>query len=310
MAGKGKVTGAASPAVRAAAARARAGSGHTASTPKAAAPKAKPGGQGILGGFAAPKPTGKAPGAAAARQQSAGDFLNKIGANRAPKSAPAKKVAPAKPTVTKVVAPPKPKATTHSKLNVNAKGRVTGGSRTSTFDNGNGQSISTTQAIPDTRSTGSKIGSGLGSGTKAVSTKAIGASGKAMPALLLLSVTIVLLAKFRGGHVVDGTKALLGGIFLWFFLTMLALWSPALATLFAALVAVGVTMEYGPSVFGGLFSGKTTPLKKPLVSGINENVPEGAEGAIGGDIDSHPDSLPHNEGGLSDLRGLGPIGSF
>lgn len=304
MAGQGKVTGpAGSPAVRAAAARARAGKTHAA--PKASAPKAKPAGQGILGNFAGPKPTGKAPGAAAARQASAADFLSKIGANRAPKAAPAKK-APA----IKAPAQPQPKASTHSKLNVNAKGQVTGGTRTSTFDNGKGQSVSTTQAIPDTRGAGSKFGSWAGSGTKAVSTKAIGASGKAMPAMLLFSFALVLVAKLRGGKVVDGTKALLGGVFLWFFLTMIALWSPAIATLFAALVAVGVTMEYGPAVFGGLFSGKTTPLKKPLVSGINENVPVGAEGAIGGDIDSHPDSLPTNEGGISGLRGLGPIGSF
>ena len=103
-----------------------------------------------------------------------------------------------------------------------------------------------------------------------VGRSAVNQTGKALPFLLAATFLIIALAKIRGGgkHTIDIPRAFFGGLILAFFLTMLSLWNAHLATLFAGLVFIGVTIEFAPTAFGGLFTGKTVPLNDSGAQGF------------------------------------------
>jgi hypothetical protein len=138
----------------------------------------------------------------------------------------------------------------------------------------------------------------VGKGAANVGSDAVKNNG-GITAIMAAVFGVVALAKIRGKAQINTAHALFGGFILLFILTALYRINRRLGLAFAALVLIQALLEYGPAALNGL-SGSAPA---PLVSGINQNVPTGLQGAIGGDINSHPDTLPSGQGGLSDVFG-------
>lgn len=122
-------------------------------------------------------------------------------------------------------------------------------------------------------------------------------------AIMAATFAIVAIAKFRGTANISTSHALFGGFILLFLLTLLYKFAPGVAMGFAVLVLITALLDYGVDAFNGLF-GKGSGIPAPIVTGVNQNVPAGLQGAIGGDINSHPDSYAPTAGtntGISSL---------